>query len=310
MLSMLWQGTGVRLLTLDWSDINTSGYDRVPQRVFDAINSEVSFQRAGGVAATRVDFFGHSMGGVIVKWYASDIIVGEQPRRWLFPDINWNWDPIQHQPCVTCQFVRANNFGVGDVRRLVTVGSPFRGSPIADEVASLGYIVVSAGVAAFATGDGTAVDDLGTGSAVSTQILNGTHPSVPWFPIVALGASLTPPTPPHRTGSEMFPGGHIVQWSIDRLLGLVYGTDPTDFSFFDTLGLHADDSDFAVGKPSQMDRVSGGGTPAHWGQVNARIHTDETASSAVADDVKAVLDLKYTDPPNHVPGYTWFNSSF
>lgn len=97
-------------------------------------------------AATRVDVVGHSMGGQATRLYISEANA-EVPRAaesaWA-PIVDWvpmafqNFDsrprhnPVS-QPAVEDYrwwYIRPDNFGCGDIRRFIPIGSPFRGSPI------------------------------------------------------------------------------------------------------------------------------------------------------------------------------------
>ena len=57
-------------------------------------------------AATQVDWIGHSMGGVLPRYY----------HRWMESAEAWR---------------RATNFGTGDIHKLVVLNSPQSGSPLA-----------------------------------------------------------------------------------------------------------------------------------------------------------------------------------
>jgi len=90
-------------------------------------------------AATRADVVGHSMGGVLTRFYVSGISVSG-PR--LRPPDNggeWRttrWDDIAAMRDNNDQegrwyYLRGSNFWAGDIRRFISMGAPFRGSPIA-----------------------------------------------------------------------------------------------------------------------------------------------------------------------------------
>jgi hypothetical protein len=283
-------GRLARILLMNWSTLNTSGLDTVPIQVQNTVATEVQWQRNRGIAATRVDFFGHSMGGVIVKWYASNMGNINQPRNFPqddgFPNLIW--------PGALHPYLRADNFGVGDIRRLVSVGSPYQGSPIADYASAfLGYDTVllllsnTPGMA----GDTSAVNDLGvTGRAMS--ILNAQHPIISWYPIVGIGAA-------GKTQAD------LVNEQLAFLLNFI-NTSPAQ------MGLLANNSDFVVQDSSQ---VSSGAFPPRgisYGVVNSVTHLDEPGSLWVSPHLLRALDLAYTSPADadYVSGYTLFNSSF
>ncbi len=309
-----------RVLYLDWHDINIAGYDNVSGRVPAKIASELVSNRTVGIAATRVDFVGHSMGGVIVKWYASDLGVQVTARRNFFPWLNWNGPNYQ------CH--RDNNFGAGDVRRLVSVGSPFQGSPIADAVSNLGINqyrrnlgqILGWPVPAPLNIDIDAGDDLGATSK-ATFILSGAQPKpkVSWLPIVGYG---TPMTEQNFLGKGGF-----------DLLS-VLGCLPSQIS--PLLGPGGTTSDFVVDQWSQADRPPNtpiAAMPATWG-VNNVFHTSEMTNglaqvvmpdgslvwqydptvqqATVFGGVAYALDLWYNTPqdPGYQAGYQLCNPSF
>lgn len=85
-------------------------------------------------AATRADVVAHSMGGLLTKWYIADTNLGgtrvprpgfPSPRyditdqRVPFPDPSGRWD-----------YIRPDNWGAGSIRRFITIGTPFNGSPV------------------------------------------------------------------------------------------------------------------------------------------------------------------------------------
>ncbi|MGI9015256.1 MAG: hypothetical protein ACR2GY_13560 [Phycisphaerales bacterium] len=128
-LLIVLSGGGVKTIFFDWFDQNgvgnTSGYDEVALLLKQQIETELDTLRVQRIAATRIDYFGHSMGGVVAKWLASDITPQNSNRVGGFPALIWPPGP---------HFRRADNFGQGEFRRLITVGSPFRGSPLADKI--------------------------------------------------------------------------------------------------------------------------------------------------------------------------------
>jgi pimeloyl-ACP methyl ester carboxylesterase len=218
----------MRILMLDWSDINISGYDTVAPRVYKSTYDEVRYQRARRIAATRLDFVGHSMGGIIVKWYAANMASFKRDRTDGFPRINWTATP----------FLRGDNFGVGDVRRFISIDTPFGGSPIADEICiNFGYLALANAILrrpqGYLKGDGCALDDFGTQSPATT-ILAAQPPRVSWLPIQGMSA-------PGKTEADLT--GRFYHFLLHDLLG----ASPSD------LGLDADNSDFVVPLRSQID---------------------------------------------------------
>ena len=91
-------------------------------------------------AATRADVVAHSMGGLLAKWYIAktNIPGGSQPRPgfpagFALQDVRWPWpDHTGRWP-----YLRPDNWGAGSIRRLITIGTPFNGSPITTNLANV-----------------------------------------------------------------------------------------------------------------------------------------------------------------------------
>jgi pimeloyl-ACP methyl ester carboxylesterase len=295
-----------RVVPIDWSDINTSGYDSVALRVRAAIASEIIYQQNARVAAARVDVIGHSMGAVVTKWYAGNFNSIIQPRDLPgdqgFPEIIWNTSGQQN-------YLRSDNFGAGDIRRFVSIGAPFRGAPSADAVSGVGPVGVAALMGAanalntaegktLQTGNGRAYDDLGEQSR-ATEILRNNLPSISWYPIIGRGAPLL------TTGDLENRGLYWLSWYI--------GVDPA------SLGLLPENSDFVVEDVSQIAKgnitifplpgVSYGEIPnvTHGGSVNGEAHNDLSITH-----MRKALDLLYqsSNEQGYTPGYILMNHGF
>lgn len=155
--SLAWfEGPGsphdTRLYYADYANLNTKGYDEIFPSVPRAIDGALTEYRtandnlAGGhdsatgfngirYAATRADVVGHSMGGQAVRTYISNINgnTARQPGAW--PSLL-----LQRSEGASgfrVPYQRAANFGLGDIRRFIAIGSPFRGSPIANAATPL-----------------------------------------------------------------------------------------------------------------------------------------------------------------------------
>lgn len=101
-------------------------------------------------AATRVDVIAHSLGGQIARTYISDLneVVVRGGAWEAYGDVfdvtrtetpfqnAWN-APNPNPLTGQWPYLRSDNYWVGDIRRLVTMGSPFRGSPWAIAASSL-----------------------------------------------------------------------------------------------------------------------------------------------------------------------------
>lgn len=182
---------GSDIWTVDYSNANTSGIDKV-FGILPATISAALWQRRNGngpsgrIATTKVDVVAHSMGGLITKWFISDFAGidsadrSDQFKRQLeFPGLSRNCysgactiKTNRHPDQVYLRSQQAgrdqSNFGSGDIRRVITVGTPFGGSDIANRVLSLPggpflSIVRDWGESSW-VGDLGAFDDLAVGS--------------------------------------------------------------------------------------------------------------------------------------------------
>jgi hypothetical protein len=79
----------------------------------EGIQAALAFFREQQVAATRADVVGHSMGGVLPRVYARGAPASETPGP---PGANW--------------YLRRDNWGRGDINRLITIGATHRGSHV------------------------------------------------------------------------------------------------------------------------------------------------------------------------------------
>jgi len=305
---------GVDVELFDWSQQNTSGFDTVAGLLNGFVTQELQNVRAIGTAATRVDYFGHSMGGVVAKWYAGATAQQNFPRspRWfLFPRFNW-------QP----SYIRDNNFGIGDFHRLISVGSPYSGSPLADLTTFRTWpaVMLFVGATPGLHGNGCCYYDLGTRSR-STSVLIGLTPTVSWFPIVGIGA-------PGKTSANL-----SESWVVSLLSPLVN-------QLCTNVGLLPANSDLIVRDLSQLNRPTDQVRPKFWSLVLAQnqvpapiqspglpwnpiagiappagsssfivvrnvTHSDELSSVFVAIDVAGPLDLGAS-----IGNWVFFNPGF
>lgn len=274
-------GRSCNVIQLNWGDINTSGLDEVAHRLITGIDQELARQRGQGIAATRIDYFGHSMGGVIAKWYISSLGPINKARQYGFPNLAWT----------ARDYRRAANYGAGDFRRLITIGAPFRGSQFGDYVASQlgpsGVQVIVANHWFGTTGDGNAVADLGT-SSVATNLLRLKHPVVSWYPIVGKAAP--------GENADYLAGDTYGAW-LDYL-----GISPS------VLGLTPSNSDEIVETSSQIDANVG----AMYDTITSIVHTQELSSVNTGSLCIKALDLLYDDPSvtSYTSGSSKFNSGF
>lgn len=144
-----------RLYFADYSATATKGYSENFHVVPETISQALLEYRTGDIhgartnpnarpidrvrfAATRVDVIGHSMGGQLVRTYVSSLdfsVLGTLNRtRNGTPTA---WEPVLFLRTGTFgdrRYIRPDNWGAGDIRRFVPIGSPFRGSSLANRV--------------------------------------------------------------------------------------------------------------------------------------------------------------------------------
>ena len=147
----LWgEGAGnpfqTRMYPVDWSSVNTKGYDVGYPYVVKKIQDALSHYRYGidaghdthvdfdGVkyTATRVDVVAHSLGGQLTRFFIADEMPNLMERSHWLNYVQNNRSPNSSE--WRWPYLRDNNFGAGDIRRFIPLGSPFRGSPIANMV--------------------------------------------------------------------------------------------------------------------------------------------------------------------------------
>jgi len=122
----------------DYSGTAASSFSVNEPQVQGFVETALDQFRANGNAATQADVIGHSMGGILTRLYAD-----------------------------SGQFLRPDNYNVGDIRRLVTLDTPHWGSSLANLLVSLHQVRATAIYwAARAAGDITqgAVCDLAENS--------------------------------------------------------------------------------------------------------------------------------------------------
>jgi len=141
-----------RLYYVDYESMNTRGYAENLYTLHnmleaaladfrlarnDTPNHKVAHNPSRGFgdvryAATRVDVVGHSMGGQIARTYVSNLGNTTPPtmftvhRGGAWPTAAFG----RGAPPDDWRNISARNYGAGAVRRLITLGSPFKGSPI------------------------------------------------------------------------------------------------------------------------------------------------------------------------------------
>ncbi len=153
----------------DYSGTAGSSYSVNEPQVQGFVETALDQFRANGNAATQVDVIGHSMGGILTRLYAD-----------------------------SGQFLRPDNYNLGDIRRLTTLDTPHWGSTFANLLVSLHQVRATATyLLARAAGDITqgAVCDLAENSPALQGLI---ATAVPSNAITATGG----PTPQYLTGFE------------------------------------------------------------------------------------------------------------
>lgn len=98
-----------RVFTPNYRMHNGDSFVANMPRVRDFIAQAVKSMRSSGIACTQVDAFGHSMGGLLLRLFSTDSQI----------------------PNLDTEYKREDNFGQGDLHKLVTVNTPHWGSQVA-----------------------------------------------------------------------------------------------------------------------------------------------------------------------------------
>jgi len=194
----------------DYEATNGAGFSNNFPRVQDFVKRAIDNARAKGYAVTQTDVIGHSMGGILTRLY-----IGSNT------------------------FQRPDNFGKGDIRRLLTLDTPHSGSTFANLVAALHRVNATEADKAVRsiTGyapDGGAVCDLAENSP-ALQGLNN--------PTTILGQSITgtggPAVGTYDAVSAKFFGGVLGIGNIEGTLtntrclhrNILFSCDQREFIF-------------------------------------------------------------------------------
>jgi pimeloyl-ACP methyl ester carboxylesterase len=113
---------------VSYSDINTSGVDLIYARIPAALGKLRAELAKLQIAATRFDVLAHSTGGLATWTYVSELDNVVISRKLL---------PALSRPLVRGQqdhFRGSDNYGAGTINRIITVGTPYRGSELADRI--------------------------------------------------------------------------------------------------------------------------------------------------------------------------------
>jgi hypothetical protein len=223
-----------RIYMADYKLTNVQGFGEnfyaVPQEIDRAIrqyreanddlliHSPVAGFRGVKYAATRADVIGHSQGGCITRFYISDYasfgLIQRTTADWARIPTFRQVGQIVGPAAFRWPYLRDDNYGAGDIRRFISIGSPLKGSKIADIVEpcfrpTLNNYVLWTELASmpsfpahlretlfpppnFTYVGPTCVDDLKVGSIAQLMLQGATVPystgrkRVPWYPLVGV----------------------------------------------------------------------------------------------------------------------------
>jgi pimeloyl-ACP methyl ester carboxylesterase len=232
---------------------SASGLAANAQIIRIRLQDAVGMARSQGVAACRADVIGHSMGGVLGRYWASasNASAYEGPRNWY----------------------------AGDIRRLITLDSPHSGSKLANEIiagATPAANWIMRNVLQMPADDG-AVRDLCVGSQALTDMGASLVPGHALVGSVDLSLDI----PIGALGAQM-PG-----WgSLFQALPLLGWGDPLwQYNTTDLFG--GSSHDFIVSCDSQAGGLTGGAASTYHG-FEFR-HTNDTSSAAYAQECETLL---------------------
>ncbi|NNM85900.1 MAG: hypothetical protein HKL96_09135 [Phycisphaerales bacterium] len=306
--------SGAKVAYIDWSTANDSGFPAAAPLVIEAVLKRLSLDRIVYQAITQVDAVGHSMGGVLCLWYAENLgnVAFNRPSIYIILDagnVDDVWDGKQYP------YVRANNFGQGDFRRIISIDSPLLGSPFAN--ALIGFLENSSNIqiAAFASviqqaggsGDGAALVDLADNSQAMGELLqNARDVGALWMPVECEAG----PT----EGAPNLASAGIIGFALAKVGASLFfnGIDPLSNTYDASIGLTPQNSDMVVTEQSQGFAAGGADTPLYY-RVQSTAHTQAESNTTVIQYVQHALGEYYVVPPGTgtaTPGYQMFNKGF
>lgn len=133
-----------KIYKLNYEQTNEDGYDYNYYRIGGMIDFILDDYRHGKIdgkryAASRIDYVGHSMGGVLARLFVSDARAVHAERKEGHNAIRLN-----RPHGLVGGYLRYDNWYAGYFRRFISIGSPFRGSRWAiDAEAALKAAVVA-----------------------------------------------------------------------------------------------------------------------------------------------------------------------
>jgi len=118
-----------KIYKIDYQSSNSEGYDWNWKKIPAQIDSILAEYQNGSLddkkyAISRVDYVGHSMGGLLGKLFCSDLDNIDISRKDNHYPIRIN----RLDPLSTLHYNNPSNWGSGAFRRFVSIGTPFDGS--------------------------------------------------------------------------------------------------------------------------------------------------------------------------------------
>jgi pimeloyl-ACP methyl ester carboxylesterase len=113
---------------VNYEDINTYGLDLIYKRIPPALDKIRAGLKDSQISATRFDILAHSTGGLATWTYVSDM------KDVLF---SRNLMPTLARAITRSEqeyFRRSANYGVGTINQIISIGTPYRGSDLADRI--------------------------------------------------------------------------------------------------------------------------------------------------------------------------------
>lgn len=239
----------------DYSDTSTAEFAFNAARAASHIRSVTDSVRQQGFGCSQVDWVGHSMGGLLPRTYYAYSVAG-RIQAWR----------------------RTDNYGDGDLHKLILINSPQYGSPLANGLSSEPLRDVAPKFLRY----GNAIRDLREGSAALRNL--GVTP-VPAWSLVGVGGRtfVNGATPTLQAVGRSLSG---VPWigPFGRLLAFAGTMAPSTFD----VAFRSENHDLVVSQSSQ----TAGLAPIHvtlFPHLLGSLHTYATSDSAYYTEVVRLL---------------------